>query len=139
MALFRADRLELQVPDNWRNDTVYRFETFDDEEKFSMKIEHHTEDHPLDKHLEQKTQTVREERVQARLASSGDTRLADLPAKYYVIEALRGDEVPIIYTAVIAKLHPLQLLIVDFESPRERWGQSRAIFDSMLRSIRNAG
>lgn len=135
---FHADRFILRIPDAWLNETVYRFSTPDNEEKITLTVEVQDHDAPLEAHLAQRTETLRES-PQATLRQTGDVAVGGYPAKFYIAEILRGDEVLLVYVCVLAKLSPRELLVIDFETPASRWQRSQGMFESVWSSLEIAG
>lgn len=133
---YRANRFDAVVPDAWRDDTVHRFTSPDGEECITIRIEHRAADIPLDDRLREKTATVREGVLGARLVSSGEARLGGGEARRFVVEGLRGDEVVMIYAAFLARWGERRLLMLEYEGPATRWGQAELQLQRTADSLR---
>ena len=135
----RANRLSLQIPDGWADETVYAFRSTDRQEKVTLKIEKRSRQSSLDDDLMEKTASVRAGIPGAKLGATGDTTFARLPAKYFMIEGLRGDEVPIVYYCVLAKPLPLELLVFDYAGPADHWKRASTQLQAIMQSAVFAG
>jgi hypothetical protein len=104
-----------------------------------MRIEYRAMDVPLEARLLEKTATVREGVPYAELRWTGDTTLGRWPAKAFVIEGQRGDEVALTYYCVLATPIEQQLVVLEYEGPSERWPRAEEMMRQFSYSVRLAG
>lgn len=133
---FRANTFEIETPESWTDETVYRFISLDREERITIRIEHRLMDVPLEQRLLEKTATVREGVPFAELIYTRDALLGPVPAKAFLIEGQRGDEEPLSLFCLLGYWADRELMLVEYEGPTARWKTAEPMIMRVAASLR---
>lgn len=131
---FRANAMELQIPVDWIDTTVFNFRSTDWEEKMSLTTEHRERESTLETELHRKTGSMSEGIPGVELVGTGDIECAGLMGKYFLIRGIRGDEVPFVYFGVVAQPGPLEVMVFGYEGPADRWQAAEPRVRALLRT-----
>ncbi|MEM7199356.1 MAG: DcrB-related protein [Planctomycetota bacterium] len=132
---WNASRIRLEVPDEWRDETVFRLATEDRAVQITIEFEAHFGEAPLEAHLEARTELASRDEVDADLVERGEISLGSLEGRFGVIR-IRDEDEPSYIMVVVALPSPLELLAINVVAEATRWEDARAEIESLVKSIR---